>query len=167
MTSVSYVFVFSVLAVFLEALLRSLGIFLPLLGIFVFYAVVVFGPRTGFTLAVFGGAALDFILGHSTPVSALALSLTGGLSLFWLYKVESDSIPMLALPGALIPVLAYVPLTFWNGGIVFLFRHLPDLFLSSFCTAFLLPLEILMLDLLNQRLELKLYLNAKLERRRS
>ncbi len=167
MTSISYIFVFSVLTILLEALLRCLGIFLPLLGLFVFYAVVVFGPGTGFTLAVLGGAALDFILGHSTPVSALALSLTGGLSLFWLYKVESDSIPMLALPGALIPILSYLPLMLWNGGIVFLFHHLPDLFLSSFCAAFLLPLEILILDLLNQRLELKLYLNAKLERRRS
>lgn len=164
MTETLYILFFTTFAVMLELLLRSFGLYLPFAALFLFYASIVFGYRAAGAAALLAACGLDFVSGSPHPWSLPAFALVIALSWFWLNKVESESIFLHALPGALIPFLV------WSCRLIFhpasLFRNLsgqlPDAVLASFLCAVLLPLEIYLFDTMNEKLGLNLYTDAKI-----
>lgn len=167
MTVFAYLAVFSIFFAAIELFARSFFIFLPLMGILVFYATVAFGRQPGFALAVIGGFVMDFVMGYTFPVSSLTFCGVAGLSLLWLHRVVSDSLALHVFPGALIPLIIYVPLSLFYGGAYGLLSNLPEIFLSSLACALMLPFMIIFFDTLNEKLDLKLYSNIQLEVRRT
>lgn len=166
MTRAAYIFLLTFAAILAEALLSSFGIAMPTLAPLVFYLAVAFGPGSGAFAAIAGGAALDFVLGRETPASALLLLLVAGLALLWLYKVESDSVLLLAAPGASLPLIAWLPHALHasacgGGGVAEILSDSSCALIACLCSALILPATVLLLDSLNQALELELYTDAK------
>ena len=164
MTTAIYLFFFTALAVTLELILRSFGLFLPLAGLLLFYMTVVFGYKTAGGLALLAACGLDFVSGSQHPNSLIAFSAVIGLSCFWLYRIESESIFLHIVPGGLIPLIAWLfALPFYPGSLFSnLFYQLPGVIIAAFVCAFLLPVEIFLFDTLNEKLGFDLYTNAKI-----
>lgn len=165
MTAIPLLFLYLSTAVLLDVSFRSIGLLLPFTAIVLFYATVVFGPRLTFPAAVLTGLILDAFFGYKLPVSALTGCLAAALSLFWLYRVESDSLSLHAIPGVILPLLVYLPLLFFCSGFAGLIRRFPDLLLSALLSAFLLPGMILLMDFCTGFLGFDYYMNGKIRLR--
>ncbi len=165
MTRAAYIFLLTFAAILAESVLSSFGIAMPTLAPLVFYLAVAFGPGSGAFAAIAGGAALDFVLGRETPASAALLLLVAGLAMLWLYKVESDSVLLLAAPGASLPLIAWLPHALRSGGggegVAGILSDASCALIACICSALILPAMVLLLDSLNQALELELYTDAK------
>ena len=148
----------------LELILRSFGLSLPLAALFLFYAAIVFGYRAGAAAAILAACGLDFMAGNPHPYTLPAFGLVIALSWFWLNKVESESIFLHVIPGALIPPLVWLCiLPFFPGALLSnLFAQLPDIVIASFLCGLLLPLEIFLFDTMNEKLGIDLYTNVKI-----
>ena len=107
MTATIYLLFFTTFSVMLELILRSFGLYLPLAALFLFYAAIVFGYRAGAAAALLAACGLDFMSGNPHPYTLPAFGLVIALSWFWLNKVESESIFLHVIPGALIPLPAW------------------------------------------------------------
>lgn len=167
MIKIIYILLFTTVAVFLETSLRTFGIILPLVAPFVFYSTVAFGPYYAIPAAVVGGCGLDFLCGHTHPASIITLGFVIVFAIFWLHKVESESVSLHIVPGAVLPLIAWLPASFFVSGASFTHVLSPilDLIIACIISAFILPVEILILDALNKRLEIELYSNAKIRLR--
>ena len=159
-----YTAFFLILAVLLELLLQSFGLFFPFAAFLIFYTATAFGWKGALFAALFASCGLDLAVGHSHPGTLPGFLLTILLSRFWLYKVESDSIVLHFIPGA------FIPLFMWSGNIIFHWSHFYELpgrlallLGSTVCGMIYLPLLILILDTLNESMGLELYSNAKLD----
>jgi len=164
MIKIIYILLFTTAAVFLETALRTFGVILPLAAPFVFYCAVAFGPYYGAVTALLCGCGLDFLSGHTHPVTAVTLGFVVVFAMFWLHKVESESVSLHIVPGALLPLIAWLPAAFFVSGTSFdqILSHASDLVIACILSAFILPVGIVVLDALNKRLEIELYSNAKI-----
>ena len=164
MTETLYILFFTTFAVMLELLLRSFGLFLPFAALFLFYASIVFSCRTAGAAALLAACGLDFVSGSPHPWSLPAFALVIALSWFWLHKVESESIFLHVIPGALIPLAVWLcRLPFYPASLLSnITSQLPDVVIASFLCAILLPLEIYLFDTMNEKLGLNLYTDAKI-----
>ena len=164
MTAAIYLVFFTTLAVTVELILRSFGLMLPLAAIFLFYAAIVFGYRAGLLAGLLAACGLDFMSGNPHPYTMIAFGLVIALSWFWLNKVESESILLHAVPGALIPPILWVCMLFFFTDSFFanLIQQMPGVVIASFFCAILLPLEIFLFDTMNEKLGIDLYTNAKI-----
>jgi|GEM_PF-1059729 len=165
------VYIFLLTGVFClpELILRNLGLFFPFCALFVFYTATAFGPGWGTVTAVLGALTLDGIgSGASHPWSLLIFGAVIGFSVYWTRHVESDSILMNFLPGLVIPPLV------WVLSMIFFAQHpfataleqFPIVFPAAAFSAVVLPLMILLLDMLNARLALPLFTDARQKRKR-
>ena len=102
--------------------------------------------------------------GNPHPYTLPAFGLVIALAWFWLNKVESESIFLHVVPGALIPLLAWFCTLLFFPDSLFpnLFAQLPGVVIASFFCALLLPLEIFLFDTMNEKLGIDLYTNAKI-----
>ena len=161
-----YVFLFTGVFCLLEMILRNFGLYFPFCALFVFYAATAFGSGWGLTAACLGGLSLDFLSsGAAHPWSVLIFGLAVWLSQVWLRRVDSDSALLNFLPGFVIPVLVWLlsVLFFAQHRMTVLTEQFPAVFPASFFGAVWLPVMIFLLDLLNERLSLPLFANAKLQ----
>jgi len=168
MIKLAYIFLLTGFFCLLELLLRNFGFFFPFCALFVFYVSTAFGLSWGIGAALLGALPLDFIgPGASHPWSVLILTGIAYLAELWLHRVESDSILMNFLPGLLIPPLV------WLFSLIFFARHFfvvlvdqfPVIFPVSALSAICLPGMIFLLDSLNEKLSLPLFVNAKLKQK--
>ncbi len=164
MTATIYILFFTTFSVTIELILRSFGLYLPLAALFLFYAAIVFGYRAGAAAALLAACGLDFMSGNPHPYALPAFGLVIALAWFWLNKVESESIFLHVVPGALIPLLAWFCTLLFFPDSLFpnLFAQLPGVVIASFFCALLLPLEIFLFDTMNEKLGIDLYTNAKI-----
>lgn len=166
MTWAAYAFMIVFVSTLAELLLDSLGVSLPLVAMACFYIFVAYGLWSGLACALLGGGSLDFLLGREHPFSVLLLLLVMGLAALWLYRLEASSPLLLCVPGALLPFIVWVPWAApaWSMSMAWLsafFDCLSGAFLAAICSAILLPLAVMGLDFLGQRLELELFSDAK------
>ena len=86
---------------------------------------------------------------------------------FWLNKVESESILLNFLPGLAIPFLVWVPsvLFFAQNRWHVLLEQFPGMFPTAVISGIWLPVMIFLLDMLNEKLALPLYTDAKMKRK--
>ena len=164
MTETLYVIFFTVLAVACELILGSLGLFLPMTAVFLFYAAIVFGWRTGIWIAVIASCGLDLASGALLPRHLPGFIIVIALAWFWLNKVESESISLHLIPGALIAPAVWLSILPFFPGSLFtnVFSQLPGVVTAAFCCAILLPLEIFIFDTMNEKLGIDLYTNVKM-----
>ena len=164
-----YIFLLTGIFCLPELLLRNLGLFFPFCALFVFYTAIAFGPGWGTVTAVLGALTLDGIgSGASHPWSLLIFGAVIGFSVFWMRQAESDSVMMNFLPGLVIPPLV------WGLSVIFFAQHpfaaaleqFPIIFPAAAFSAVILPLMILLLDRLNARLALPLFIDARQKRKR-
>ncbi len=157
------IFLFLFFSVLIELLLSRNGMALPLAGLIVFYVSYVFGIGWGIGAAAFGGMLRDFSFGMPHPWSMLFLLGVALFALFWLYQMESNSLLLLMIPGAMLPVLFPLPVWLIEGG--FGWRNLLETFSDTIACAILFsvlfPCLIILLDALNVRLNLGVYADAK------
>ena len=98
----------SILLLVSEALLRSAGLTVPLLGFFFAAASFAVSPRMALCFALVFGIALDFVLGYAAPWSGLLLPLLT-LPAVLLHGKRPDSDVLEFLSGAMIPAVMAVP----------------------------------------------------------
>lgn len=163
MTAVQIIFSMSA-AIITEQLFRNIGLFLPFTAMMIFYFTVLYGWRFGFVLGAVTGCICDMLCGYSFPVSTLSAFFVVALAVYWLYKVESDSLMLHMVPGIILPFLVY-PLSFCFAGWTMFLQLLPALILSSLVTTILLPLVILITDTISEHLYLPLYADVKIKMR--
>ena len=126
----------SILLLIAETLLRSIGLTLPLLGLFFAAAAFIVSARMTLAFALVFGIMLDFAMGHASPWSGLLLPLLALPAIFLHGKRPAYGV-FEFLIGAMTPLVMAVPH----------FRAVfasPDMFASLlmsclFC-AFLFPL---------------------------
>ena len=163
-----YVFLFTGVFCVAELLLRNVGLFFPFCALFVFYTTTAFGTGWGLFAACLGGISLDFTgVGAVHPWSVLIFALVVRLSQDWLSRVNSDSVLVNFLPGFGIPILVWLlsVLFFAQHRLTVLAEQFPSIFPASVFGAIWLPVMIFLLDLLNERLSLPLFADAKLKKK--
>ena len=98
----------SILLLVAEALLRSAGLTVPLLGFFFAAAAFVVSPRMALGFALAFGVAMDFVLGYAVPWDGILLPVLT-IPAFFLHgkKINSDVLEFLA--GAMIPSVMALP----------------------------------------------------------
>jgi len=166
MTAAAYIAVSLFATTFVELLLDSFGINLPLVAILCFYFAVAQGPLAGAACAFVGGASLDFLLGRSDPCTILLLLLVMVMGQIWLRRFEASSNFMLCIPGALLPIIVLVPWslppmelsTAWFASFL---DCISAAFMESVCSAILLPVMVYALDFIAGSLEIELFADAK------
>ncbi len=163
MTHFSYIFLISFLLVFVELLMESMGLRLMLFAPFVFYVSYVFGTGAGCAAALTGGMVLDFCFGYTNPWSALFLLLVVLFGRLWLRRMDSDSLSLLVIPGAVLPFLSQFPPAVIQAGFTLesIVDAASDAIIASLFSALLFPLVILLLDWLASLLSLELYSDAR------
>ena len=159
-----YLFLFTGIFAVLELQLRNFGLFFPFCAFFVFYAAIAFGTGWGAAAAGLSALATDLFGGASHPWSFLILLLIVYLASRWLKSAEADSILMNFLPGLSIPPLVWLLSIFFfsNHFFAVLTEQFPVVFPSAVCGALWLPVMIFLLDSLNSKLSLPLFIDAKL-----
>ena len=155
----------SMLLTVLEITLRSRGIILPLLPCWIFYLSVLCGWRKTVAFAVLTGLTMDLLCGCMFPVHIFTYNGVQVLAQIWLKRVESDSFVSLLAPGAIVPLIVYIPQSLLTSGQSFLY-FLPYLVPICLVSALLLPITILILDSLANLLSFPLYANVKLQMKR-
>lgn len=168
MIKVAYIFLLTGVFCLLELLLRNFGLFFPFCALFVFYVSIAFGLPWGIGAACLGALSLDFVgPGAGHPWSALILIGIAYLAEQWLRRVESDSLLVNFLPGLLIPLLVWLfSLIFFSQHIfAMLLEQFPVLFPVLALSAVFLPGMIFLLDLLNEKLSLPLFADARMKRK--
>ena len=140
----------SILLLVSEALLRSAGLTLPLLGFFFSAAAFAISPRMAFGFALAFGVALDFVLGYAIPWDGLLLPLLT-LPAFFLHgkRLHSDVLEFLA--GALIPPVTVLPHV-WTS--LTTPEAFASLMMSCLFGAFLFPLMLALISRSAARLQI-------------
>lgn len=138
----------------LEALTRSLGLFLPLTAFAVFYFSCTQGLKTGAITAAVFGILLNGIYGNITLLSPLLLMAAIPFALFFRRNITNFSLLLPPVAGGLITLLI-VPLHILHcGGIPTLMTLAPNLFISVLFSVLLLPALIMLSDKISTLLAL-------------
>ena len=163
MTRFPYIFLVSFLLILAELLMESMGLRLMLFAPFVFYVSYVFGTGPGCAAALAGGMVLDFCFGYTNPWSAVFLLPVVFFGRFLLRRPDSDSLSLLVIPGAVLPVLSQFPPAVIQAGFSLssLIDAAADAIIASLFSALLFPLVILLFDWLASLLSLELYSDAR------
>ena len=159
----TFLFVSLILLVLLQISLRAIGINFPLLPLLIFYAAYVYGPGFGFGVAVPAAFLLDFNCGWAHPWSLIGFVLVVCFALFWLHKIESDSLVLLAIPGFLIPILGELPQNILSGelSVSNFFIFCADALANGILCAVTFPFWIILFDFLSKKLGLSTYGESK------
>lgn len=159
----TFLFVSLIIFIMLQTALRTIGINFPILPLLIFYAAYVYGPAFGFGLILPAAFLLDFNGGWDHPWSVFGFLLTAGFALFWLNRIESDSLLLLAVPGFLIPIIGDLPQNIIAGGFTIsnLLESCADALANGILGAVLFPFWIILLDFFSKKLGLATYGDAK------
>lgn len=159
----TYLFVSLIIFVVAQISLRAIGINFPLLPLLIFYAAYTYGPLFGFGLVIPAAFLLDFNCGWSHPWSISGFLLAAGFATFWIQRIESDSLLLLAIPGFLIPIIGDFPQNLLAGGFSSdnILNSCADALANGVLGAVLFPFWIIILDFFSKRLGLKTYSEAK------
>ncbi len=166
MTRAAFIFLLLFLAVYLETVLGSFGMIVPLTVLAVFYVSVTYGWRIGVTVGVTAGIVLDSLYGRSPYLSVFTLSASAVLAMFWLYKGDVKRLRFQVVPGLLAPIIYLLPplaQNFYSHG-PGLFEFVDDatmLLATGILGALALPLMILGLDAFNSLFKLDEYTTAR------
>lgn len=157
-----FIFLSLFLAIYLEVLVGSMGIIIPLTALSVFYFSVAFGWRMGLFIGLFAGTILDMLYGRAFLLSPYTMLAVAIFSFFWLHQGEPESVLLYFLPGAISAFISVFPLLLVNsiyyGGVLSNFFMLV---FSSIAGAMLLPIMIPIYDSLARKLGLLQYHGAK------
>lgn len=159
----TFLFVCLIIAVVIQTALRAIGINFPLLPILIFYAAYVYGPLFGFGLVLPAAFLLDFNGGWSHPWSIIGFLLAAAFAVFWLYRIESDSLIFLAVPGFLLPIVGDLPQNIIAGDFSFsgILESCADALANGILGAVTFPFWIIVLDFFSKKLGLCTYGEAK------
>ena len=156
MTRILYVLLFSAAAILLELLARSFGLFLPFFACLIFYFSSAFPIKLVLVASIFGSIVLDFTAGYSFPVSVISTVIISYAGEFWTHRVMIRSFIFHILPGAVIPLVFYIPGILLHCGWIGLPQFAPHLLLSSLFTAITLPLWFFLFHFWASRAELEM-----------
>lgn len=159
----TFLFVSLILIIILQTSLRAIGINFPLLPLLIFYATYVYGPAFGFGMVVPAAFLMDFNGGWSHPWSITGFLLVAAFAIFWLHRIESDSLIILAIPGFLLPVIGELPQNLIVGAISFsnILASCTDALANGILGAVTFPFWIIILDFFSKRLGLSTFGEAK------
>ena len=138
MSRILFVILWSGIMILLELLVQALGLFVPFLACFIFYLSRNFPIRYALAVAVLGISVLDFCLG-SAPVSVFPAILIALFGSSWIKQFKGQYFILHILPGALIPVLFYLPRILLHCSYSGLPAFTLHLLLSALFTAIILP----------------------------
>lgn len=123
----------------LEALSRSLGLFLPLTAFSVFYFSCTSGLKTGLIAAAVFGILLNGIYGHISLLSPILLMIAVPFALLFRKNISNYSLLLLPAVGGLLTLLITPLHILHYGGVPALMALAPNLFISFLFSVLLLP----------------------------
>lgn len=129
-----------------EALTRSIGLFLPLTAFAVFYFSCTAGLKTGAITAAVFGILLNGIFGHITLLSPFLLMTAIPLALIFRRNITNFSLLLLPATGGLLALFTVTLHILHFGGIPALVALAPNLFISILFSVPLLPVMIMLSD---------------------
>lgn len=139
MVRIFFVILWCCLMTLLELMVQAFGLMIPFLACFLFYLARYFPLKYALTAAVFGTAILDFCIGRA-PVSVIAAVLIVLFGKIWTRQMGGQNFFLHILPGALIPLIFYLPWILWHYSFRGFPVFTPHLLLSALFTALTLPL---------------------------
>ena len=159
----TYLFVMLIIFVMMQISLRAIGINFPLLPLLIFYAAYTYGPWFGFGLVLPAAFLLDFNGGWEHPWSVFGFIAVASFAIFWLQRIESDSLLLLAIPGFILPIIGDFPQNLLAGGfsVSNILNSGADALANGVLGAILFPFWIIILDFFGKRLGLHTYGEAK------
>lgn len=166
MTLAAYMFLSVFLSVLMELILGNFGLIIPLSACAVFYFTVSAGTGAGLICATLAGGTIDSILCRPFPLTAILLLMVAGLAALWLNRVDTKSMILHLIPGAVLALIYTLPLlSAANIGmgvsLYSLIRDFSTFIISVSISSVLLPLVIMLLDSISEKLELELYRDAR------
>jgi len=163
-----FFFIFLTLSagVLLELVSGNFGLIVPAALPVVFYFSIACGWQTGLFCAIGAGIAIDSIYGRDFPVSTLLLSISSGLSIFWILREDSKKLIMNIIPALVTGFIYMLPLCAmilyfhgfdWRGFFLAFFRLSFGIFLSLI----FFPLLIVILDSYGNSLGFPVFRDAR------
>ncbi len=140
--------ILSALAVFLEALTRLTGVPVPFCAIMVFYLTFLHGLRAAVPAAFVMGFVLDSIFGYPQIILPFSLAAVTLIAFLWRDFVQSGNIFFVTAPGAIFPLLVFLPHLLVRGNLAVGLEFLPNLFVSMLLSAVFTPLCVSAMDVL-------------------
>lgn len=166
MTLAAYMFISVFVSVLMELLLGNFGLIIPFTACAVFYFTVSSGGSAGLICASLAGTAIDSILCRPFPLTAVLLIAVSAIASLWLNRVDTKSMILHLIPGALLALIYTIPLlsaaSIGMGlSLYSLIRDFSTFVISLAISSVLLPMLIMLLDSFSEKLELDLYRDAR------
>lgn len=164
-----FIFLVIFVSLYFEVMAGSMGIFIPLTSLAVFYFAINRGWVVGMLIGMIAGTVLDLLYGRTLMLSPFTMMFAAGISLFWLHQGDPESVLLHFLPGAFVAFINTFPILLINsihyGSYM---QNFFNLIFSTVAGALILPIMIPLLDALAKKVAIPLYRGAKaraLERR--
>ena len=158
----AFIFLILFFSVYLEVLLGSAGIIVPLSAISIFYLAVTFGWKNGILLSIITGTVIDMLYGRTIIITPYLMMLTVAAGTFWLHKGDPVSIMPHLIPGATVALIITLPFLAFNAYRTDMFlNNLYKLTISIVSGSLLLPMMIAFFDYLAFKQGMPLYRKAK------
>ncbi len=161
-----YMLIIVLILFWLQLLLGSIALHIPLCIGGIFYISVAYSWRQGVFWAVLGGISLDLFYGRGLFISSWAFPATGIFAEYWRRKNDTRHLRNCMLPGAIIALLSVLPLwiyklILYNADISAVVKDLlPGTIFALSFNAFFLPLLVLVLDGIGEKIKLPLFTRA-------
>ena len=161
-----YIFLLLFISIFIELLFGSFSVIVPSVALLVYYLTMIYNLKAGIILAIISGFILDALYGRSLLISPVSFSVISIFSVFWLHKGVVSSIHLQMLPGSVISFIYTFPMLainyfLYESGFILFFINILVLLITVILGAILLPIMILILDFINIKLKINLYIDSK------
>jgi hypothetical protein len=166
MIKVVYIFLLIFISIFIQVLVGSAGLILPITALSIFYLTIITDWQTGILTAAITGSIVDIIYGRTIFLSPALLVIVALLAILWLYKGELKYLPLQTIPAGFISFIYICPGLFvtyhlYEQGVYLFLEKLLIVLLSLILSSLIFPPFIVLMDKINTPLKLNLYIKSK------
>lgn len=166
MIKVVYIFLLIFISIFIQILVGSTGLILPITALSIFYITIITEWQTGILTAAIAGSIIDILYGRTIFLSPLLLAIIALFAVVWLYKGDLKKLPIQIVPAGCISFTYICPSLFTTyymheHGFYLLLGKLVIVLLSAILSSLIFPFFIMLMDNINTPLKLNLYKKSK------
>jgi cell shape-determining protein MreD len=161
-----YMLIIMLVLFWLQLLFGSIALHVPFCAGGLFYISIAYSWRQGILWALLSGISLDLAYGRYFFISTLAFLGVVIFAEYYLRKSNMRHLRNCILPGVIIALIGVLPvwiykLIVYNSDMVSVFKDmLPVTIFTLSFNAFMLPLMVLVLDEIGEKVKLPLFTNA-------
>lgn len=166
MIKVVYISLLVFISIFMQILIGSSGLIVPITALSVFYLTIITDWQIGILTAAITGSIVDILYGRTIFFSPVLLVIMALLAVLWLYKGELKYLPFQTIPAGVISFIYICPDLFvsyhvYEQGFYLLMGKLLILLLSLILSSLIFLPFIILMDKINTPLKLNLYAKSQ------